>query len=204
MDDEEALRDLGGTLLKRFGYKVITASNGKEALEIYQREGASISLIILDLIMPEMDEKERRRASLLRLKESHDTILLKAGKFEPDEWETMKQHAVIGAKILGGSNSELLRAGEIIAISHQEKWDGSGYPNGLSGENIPLHGRIVAIADVFDALTSKRPYKEPFSNEKALAIMREGRGKHFDPNILDLFLNNFAEIEKIQSQYRDS
>ncbi len=132
-----------------------------------------------------------------------DAILLKRGKLEPHEWEIMKQHAVIGARILGGSNSELLRAGEIIAISHQEKWDGSGYPNGLSGEDIPLHGRIVAIADVFDALTSKRPYKEPFSNEKALEIMREGRAKHFDPTILDLFFNNFAEIEKIQSEYRD-
>jgi len=132
-----------------------------------------------------------------------DPILLKPGKFELDEWEIMKHHAMIGARILGGSDSELLRAGEIIAISHQEKWDGSGYPNGLSGENIPLHGRIVAIADVFDALTSKRPYKEPFSNEKALEIMREGRGKHFDPTMLDMFLNNFVEIEKIQNQYRD-
>jgi len=132
-----------------------------------------------------------------------DAILLKPGKLDPDEWEIMKQHTVIGARILGGSGSELLQAGEIIAISHHEKWDGSGYPNGLSGENIPLHGRIVAITDVFDALTSRRPYKEPFSNEKALEIMREGRGKHFDPTILDLFLNNFDEIEKIQSQYGD-
>ena len=131
------------------------------------------------------------------------TILLKPGKLDTDEWEIMKQHTVMGARILGGSVSELLQAGEIIAISHHEKWDGSGYPNGLSGENIPLHGRIVAIADVFDALTSKRPYKDAFSNEKALEIMREGKGKHFDPTMLDLFLNNFVEIEKIQNQYCD-
>ncbi len=133
-----------------------------------------------------------------------DTILLKPGKLDAAEWEIMKQHTVMGARILGGSSSELLQAGEIIAISHHEKWDGSGYPNGLSGENIPLHGRIVAIADVFDALTSKRPYKDAFSNEKAIEIMQEGRGKHFDPTILDLFLNSFGEIEKIQNQYRDS
>ncbi len=132
-----------------------------------------------------------------------DTILLKPAKLDTDEWEIMKQHTVMGARILGGSVSELLQAGEIIAISHHEKWDGSGYPNGLSGENIPLHGRIVAIADVFDALTSKRPYKDAFSNEKALEIMREGRGKHFDPTMLDLFLNNFVDIEKIQNQYCD-
>jgi len=132
-----------------------------------------------------------------------DAILLKPGKLDADEWDIMKQHTVIGARILGGSGSELLQAGEIIAISHHEKWDGSGYPNGLSGENIPLHGRIVAVADVVDALTSRRPYKEPFSNEKALEIMKEGRGKHFDPTILDLFLNNFGEIEKIQNEYRD-
>jgi putative two-component system response regulator len=132
-----------------------------------------------------------------------DAILLKPGKLDPDEWEIMKRHAAIGGKILGGSSSELLQAGEIIALSHHEKWDGSGYPNGLSGEDIPLHGRIVAIADVFDALTSKRPYKDAFSNEKSIEIMREGKGKHFDPAILDVFLDNFSEIEKIQSKCLD-
>jgi putative two-component system response regulator len=130
-----------------------------------------------------------------------DAILLKPGKLEPDEWEIMKRHTVIGAKILGGSGSELLQAGAVIAISHHERWAGGGYPNGLTGDSIPLLGRIVAIADVFDALTSRRPYEGPFSSDKALEIMKEGRGTHFDPTILDLFLNNFGEIENIRSRF---
>jgi putative two-component system response regulator len=93
-----------------------------------------------------------------------------------------------GARILGDSSFELLRVCEIIALSHHVRWDGSGYPNGLAGEDIPLYGRICAVADVFDALTSRRPYKEPFSNEESLPIMRAGRGSHFDPQNLDVFL----------------
>jgi putative two-component system response regulator len=133
-----------------------------------------------------------------------DAILLKPAKLDADEWEIMKRHTIIGGKILGGSSSELLQAGETIALSHHEKWDGSGYPNGLSGEGIPLMGRIAALADVFDALTNKRPYKDAFSNEQALQIIKEGKGKHFDPTILDVFLENLGEIEKIQSQYLGS
>jgi putative two-component system response regulator len=129
-----------------------------------------------------------------------DAILLKPDKLDPDEWEIMKRHTVLGGKILDGSSSELLQVGDTIALSHHEKWDGSGYPKGLSGEGIPLMGRIVAIADVFDALTSKRPYKDAFPNEKALQIMEEGKGKHFDPALLDVFLENLGEIENIQSQ----
>ncbi len=126
-----------------------------------------------------------------------DSILLKPGKLDADEWELMKQHAVIGARILGGSSSELLQAGETIALSHHEKWDGSGYPSGLAGEDIPLWGRIAAIADVFDALTSRRPYKEAFSFEKAVAIVREGRALHFDPRLLDLFLSDLDKVHAI-------
>jgi len=127
-----------------------------------------------------------------------DSILLKPGKLTPSEWELMKKHTLFGAKILKDSTFELLRAGEIIAISHHERFDGSGYPAGLSGEDIPLFGRICAVADVFDALTSKRPYKEAFSNEKSLEIMGAGRGSHFDPRILDLFFEHFDEITHIQ------
>ena len=132
-----------------------------------------------------------------------DAILLKPGKLTEDEWVIMKTHAGIGGMILGGSSSQLLQAGELIALSHHEKWDGSGYPNGLSGEAIPLWGRIAAIADVFDALTSRRPYKEPFSNEKALGIMVEGRGTHFDPHLLDLFMASLDEVLSIQEEYRE-
>jgi putative two-component system response regulator len=123
-----------------------------------------------------------------------DAILLKPGKLTPEEWEVMKQHASIGARILSGSNSEVLHAGEIIALSHHEKWDGSGYPHGWVGEEIPLWGRICAVADVYDAITSERPYKKALSHERALQIMVEERGRHFDPKLLDLFLDNLEEI----------
>ena len=129
-----------------------------------------------------------------------DEILLKPGKLTDEEFKTMMEHAVIGSRILSGSTSELLQAGEAIALTHHEKWNGSGYPNGLEGEGIPLWGRICAVADVFDALTSQRPYKKAFPNEKALEIMKEGRETHFDPKILDLFIENFSDITSIQEE----
>jgi putative two-component system response regulator len=125
-------------------------------------------------------------------------ILLKPGKLNRREWRHMKQHPTIGAKILQKSTSQLLRLGEIIAVTHHEKWDGSGYPKGLRGIEIPIEGRISAIADVFDALTSKRPYKEAFSNGKAFQILWDGRGKHFDPELIDLFLSDVDEAIEIQ------
>ena len=130
-----------------------------------------------------------------------DLILLKPGKLDPAEMEIMKQHTVIGAKILNGSDAEYIRLGETIALSHHEKFDGSGYPNGLKGNQIPIAGRIAAIADAFDALTSKRPYKEPFSVEKSLAIIKEGRGSHFDPDVVDAFFAVEDEILAIKKQY---
>jgi diguanylate cyclase (GGDEF)-like protein/PAS domain S-box-containing protein len=113
----------------------------------------------------------------------------------------MKQHTVIGAQILKGSEAEFIRLGETIAQNHHEKWDGSGYPNGVKGAEIPIAGRIAAIADVFDALTSKRPYKQPLSVEKSMAIIREGRGSHFDPDVVDAFFAIQDEILTIQKQY---
>jgi putative two-component system response regulator len=130
-----------------------------------------------------------------------DGILLKTGKLDEKEWEVMKRHAEMGAHILHGSPSPLIRAGEIIAMSHHEKWDGSGYPKGLAGRDIPLWGRICAISDVFDALTSRRPYKPAFPNEKAIEIIRESRGGHFDPELVDIFLENIDEILDIQRQF---
>ncbi len=132
-----------------------------------------------------------------------DRILVKPAKLDPVEWEIMKLHTVIGAKILKGSDAEFIKLGEIIAQTHHEKWDGSGYPGGLKGIEIPIVGRIVAIADVFDALTSKRPYKEPFSIDKSLAIIREGRGSHFDPDIVNAFFAIQDEILTIKKQYAD-
>ena len=116
-----------------------------------------------------------------------DHILLKPGKLDEKEWEIMKSHTTIGVDILTGSNIDLVKMGRVIALSHHEKWDDSGYPQGLKGRKIPLIGRIVAIADVFDALTSKRPYKEAFSVEKSNRIIAEGREAHFDPDVVDAF-----------------
>ena len=132
-----------------------------------------------------------------------DLILLKPAKLNPQEWEIMKQHTVIGARILNGSDAEFIRLGETIALSHHEKWDGSGYPGGLKGKQIPITGRITAIVDVFDALTSKRPYKEAFSVEKSLNLIREGKGSHFDPDIVDAFFALQDDIQMIMKQYDD-
>ncbi len=115
-----------------------------------------------------------------------DNILMKPGKLTDEEFEIMKTHTTIGAKILANSRSAILKVAEQIALSHHEKWNGKGYPQGLVGENIPLDGRIVALADVFDALTTKRPYKDPFPVEKAIDIIKKERGEHFDPNVVNI------------------
>ncbi|MCW2985739.1 MAG: hypothetical protein JWR63_3309 [Conexibacter sp.] len=123
-----------------------------------------------------------------------DRVLLKPGKLDAEEWAIMRTHAAIGASMLSGSPSPLVQLGEEIARTHHEKWDGSGYPAGLRGEDIPLVGRIVAICDVFDALRSRRPYKQPWTLEAALAEIAAQRGRHFDPRLVDLFLPLVAEL----------
>ena len=133
-----------------------------------------------------------------------DAILQKRGKLDPDQWREMQRHCLYGAKILESATSRIIQCARIIAMTHHERFDGSGYPHRLSGEEIPIFGRICAVADVFDALTSRRPYKEPFSNEKSLAIMRAGRGSHFDPRILDVFISDFDKVEEIQREFVDS
>lgn len=133
-----------------------------------------------------------------------DNILLKPGRLTKEEWVVMRQHTTIGGAILEGSDKGFIRLGEIIALTHHEKWDGSGYPRGLKGNKIPLAGRIVAIADVFDALMSKRPYKEPFSLEKSLDIIRAGKGSHFDPSVVDAFFSVQEDIKLIREKYRDT
>ncbi len=132
-----------------------------------------------------------------------DEILFKPGKLTKEEFEVMKQHTVIGAKILGGSNVDYLETGAIIALNHHEKFDGSGYPNGLVGKDIPIEGRVVAIVDVFDALTSKRPYKEPFPIDQSLKIILDSRGTHFDPEITDAFFDIRDKILEIKEQFKD-
>jgi len=132
-----------------------------------------------------------------------DQILLKPGKLDPDEWEAMKKHTIIGAEILSDADADFIELARVIALTHHEKWDGSGYPEGLKGTDIPLVGRIIAIADVFDALTSKRPYKEPFSVEESLGIIEKGRGSHFDPRVVDSFFTVKDEILSIKEKYKD-
>ncbi len=132
-----------------------------------------------------------------------DNILTKPSGLEPVEWEIMKQHTVIGAKILRGSDAEFISIAETIARCHHEKWDGSGYPGGLKGTEIPISSRITTIADVFDSLTSRRPYKQPFSVEKSMDIMKEGRGTHFDPDLVNSFFEIKDEILAIREQHDD-
>ncbi len=132
-----------------------------------------------------------------------DTILLKPGKLTPEEFETMKTHCEIGYRILSESTSDILSLGAEIALNHHEKYDGSGYPRGLSGEKIPITGRIGAICDVFDALTTERVYKKAIPADQALVIMSEGRGSHFDPRIIDHFFRNFKIFAEIRNQFAD-
>jgi putative two-component system response regulator len=133
-----------------------------------------------------------------------DEILRKPGKLTADEMNEMRKHPVMGSEILAGSDSELLQVGGVIALTHHERWDGTGYPHGLEREEIPIEGRIVALADVFDALTSERPYKAAFDVDHAVGLMRDERGRHFDPDLLDTFLTLLDEIAVPSTVVRES
>lgn len=130
-----------------------------------------------------------------------DSVLLKPGKLSDEEFERMKMHSTIGYNILRNSTNPYLHAGAIIAHTHHEKYNGTGYPRGLSGEDIPLYGRIVAIADVFDALTSLRPYKRAWSFEEAMELIEQEKGEAFDPAVAELFIQNVDRVRKIYEQF---
>ncbi len=132
-----------------------------------------------------------------------DRVLLKPGKLDEEEWAIMQTHVDIGAKILSESDSEIMIMARNIALTHHEKWDGSGYPNGLSGENIPIEGRICALCDVFDALTSERPYKQAWSIEKAVAWIKEESGRHFDPELVGLFITILDQVLEYRQNHLD-
>jgi HD-GYP domain-containing protein (c-di-GMP phosphodiesterase class II) len=132
-----------------------------------------------------------------------DSVLNKPGKLDPDEWEIMKTHASIGYDLLCHSDRPILQAAAIVAGQHHEKWDGTGYPGGFSGEEIHIYGRITALADVFDALASERVYKKAWPLKKVLDLIREQRGRHFDPNLVDLLLSNLDRFLVIREQYQD-
>lgn len=132
-----------------------------------------------------------------------DAVLLKPGKLDADEWAVMQQHAAMGAEIIGEHDSGLLRLAAEIALAHHEKWDGSGYPKGLSGSDIPLPARIVAVADVFDALTSERPYKKAWTVEDAVTHIQNESGRHFDPELVALLPQCLPEMLEIRERFKD-
>ena len=132
-----------------------------------------------------------------------DQILLKKDRLDGVEWDTMRSHPIIGHEILKGSASKYVRMGSLIALGHHEKYDGSGYPNGLVSDHIALAARIVAVADVYDALTSARPYKKAWPSVEAFEFLRKQRGRHFDPHLVDAFVGVQSAVERIQGELRD-
>jgi putative two-component system response regulator len=133
-----------------------------------------------------------------------DRILQKAGPLDAEEWKIMQSHATIGAEIIGQHGGGMLQLAHDIALTHHEKYDGSGYPKGLAGEAIPLTGRIVAIADVFDALTSVRPYKRAWSEEEAVDYLVQQKGKHFDPALVDLFIAQLPALRAVRARWAET
>jgi response regulator RpfG family c-di-GMP phosphodiesterase len=132
-----------------------------------------------------------------------DRALLKNGGLTDEEWVIMRSHCQIGAEILGGSRSQMLQAAAEVAFAHHEKWNGKGYPRGLVGEEIPIMARVCAVADVFDALGSERPYKEAWPLDEAVAEIRRSSGSHFDPSLVDVFIDILPEILGIRSRFAD-
>ena len=190
--------------------------------------GRYVGIISRELGLPESIAEMLEQAALLHDVGKigiPDSILLKPGKLDPDEIECMQKHCgfgkrifermttaefgsyaahtTLGAEIIKQCRAPVLEVAARIALTHHEKWDGSGYPLGLAGANIPLEGRITAVADVFDALSSKRPYKPAFTLDKCLATMQEGRGKHFDPAVLDAFFARRDDIVGVQIETAD-
>ena len=166
---------------------------------------------IAELLARAMGMDDRQATMLLHASPMHDigkigisdSVLLKPGKLDPDEWEIMKTHVTIGGEILGDHPSPLMEMARVVAMTHHEKWDGSGYPEGLMGEEIPLVGRVTAVADVFDALTSERPYKKAWSVEYAVSFMKEQSGQHFDPDVIEKFVELIDDVVRIRDKYRD-
>ena len=132
-----------------------------------------------------------------------DQILLKPGALTEEEWKIIKRHTIIGAEIIGDHPSALMTTARTVALRHHERWDGTGYPGGLQAEDIPLEARIVALADVFDALLSVRPYKQAWTIDKTMEYMTDNRGKHFDPRLVDAFIRILPDCLAVRDQYRD-
>jgi len=176
----------------------------KALLDAMRRSGvysAEVSMLDEDLVVQSCQLHDVGKISV------KDSILSKPGRLTDEEFESIKEHTIFGEKIIlrlkeKAIDSDFLEYARIFAVSHHEKWDGSGYPAGLAGEEIPLLGRMMAICDVYDALVESRPYKPPFSHEKSRGIILEGRGKHFDPLLVDLFDSINGEFERISVEIK--
>ncbi len=214
----DALNNLGSQLQKSFGEIENTKREIIRRLALaaeYRDHDTGLHVVrvsgYVNIIAEKLGCSERDRELLKEAATMHDIgkigipddILLKPGKMTREEFEVMKSHTVIGKKILSGSDSPLLWTAEKIAVSHHEKWNGSGYPYGLYGEAIPVEGRIVAVCDVFDALTSIRPYKEPWSFDKAMEYIKKESGSAFDPAIVELFIQSYESIKDIYERFSD-
>lgn len=195
--------------LKEINYKIINilgrASEFKdnETGEHIKRIGAYSYILAKALGLSEQQAQLIRDASPMHDVGKigiPDSILQKPGKLNEKEWQEIRKHPKIGYDILGEHNSTLMKIAAKIAFEHHEKWDGSGYPRGLKGIEISLEGRIISIVDVFDALTSKRPYKEPWPLEKAFRLIEEESGKHFDPNVAEAFLKSKSKIMAVKEK----
>lgn len=187
--------------------------NHLERMKLYSRMIASLlyeNELYKDVVTLEFIDEIERFSPLHDIGKVgiRDEILLKPGKLTPEEYEEMKKHTQFGGEVLRAAENNMLKKGKSlfrlgieIAEGHHEKWDGSGYPKGIKGEDIPISARIVAVADVFDAVSSRRPYKEPFPFDTCVQIIEEGRGKHFDPVIVDVFMNNIEEIRDLYESF---
>lgn len=189
-----------GVLSKAAEYKDTDTGN-------HVRRVAEYSKLIGEKILTDRDELEL----LFHAAPLHDvgkvgipdSILLKPSRLSSEEWEVMKGHTLIGERILAGCENRVLAIGGVIANSHHERFDGGGYPQGLGGDAIPLMGRIVAIADVFDALTTVRPYKKAWPIERALTLVKQGAGKQFDGSMVEIFLNRSDEVLEVCETFKD-
>ncbi|PAJ73988.1 hypothetical protein CJF42_13110 [Pseudoalteromonas sp. NBT06-2] len=189
-----------------FTMGAVGESRSKETGNHVKRVAAYSKLLAVKYGLPEEEAEQLKLASPM-----HDigkigiadAILNKPGKLTVEEYEVMKTHATIGYSMLKHSKRKLLKTAAIVAYEHHEKYDGSGYPRSLKGEDIHIYGRITAIADVFDALGSDRVYKKAWDDDKLLALFNEQKGAHFDPVLIDIFMDNLDEFYKIRGQYQD-
>lgn len=200
----EAIEETQREMLYRLGGAVETRS--KETANHVKRVSEMSYILAIKIGMSERDAGILKHASPMHDVGKigiPDAVLNKPGKLDPQEWEIMKSHATMGYEILRDSGREIIDAGAVIALEHHERWDGKGYPFGKAGESISLIGRITAVADVFDALHSRRCYKEPWPLDRVLAYFNEQRGAHFDPTLVDLMLTNLDQMIQVCKDFAD-